>query len=93
MGQVGHFEWDAIILLLRQELAQLRHEGADILEHQFIILVAGGAIAFRTFAPEQWNALFGAAAVDTPEATQPVEETPVEETQNPAGETEEGGDA
>lgn len=41
-----------------------------------IILVAGGAIAFRTFAPEQWNALFGAAAVDTPEATQPVEETP-----------------
>lgn len=40
------------------------------------ILVAGGAIAFRTFAPDQWNALIGAAAVDTPEATQPVEETP-----------------
>lgn len=41
-----------------------------------VILVTGGAIAFRTFAPDQWNALIGAAAVDTPEATQPVEETP-----------------
>ena len=28
-----------------------------------------------------------------PDETVPVEETPVEETQNPAGETEEGGDA
>ena len=41
-----------------------------------VILVAGGAIAFRIFAPEQWNALIGAAAVDTPIAAHPVEETP-----------------
>ena len=40
-----------------------------------IILVASGAIAFRTFAPEQWNALFGSATDNTPVATQTEEET------------------
>ena len=39
-----------------------------------VILVAGGAIAFRTFAPEQWNALFGSAADNTPVATQTEED-------------------
>ena len=40
-----------------------------------VILVAGGAIAFRTFAPEQWNALFGSATDNTPAAVQTEEET------------------
>lgn len=41
-----------------------------------VILVAGGAIAFRTFAPDQWNALFGTAAEAPSAVTQVDAESP-----------------